>query len=151
MFFEFSVDRNWGFPGGSVVKNPPASAGNVDSIPGLGRSPRVGNGSPLQYSHLENPMDRGSWWATFHGIAKSLTQLKRLNMHTHQYILFLLLTNWGSSVICFFFWLLFLAFLIGLTNHSKVEKKDYLWHLGGVYNIIYILGERHQNVFAATF
>ena len=93
MFFEFSVDRNWGFPGGSVVKNPPASAGNVDSIPGLGRSPRVGNGSPLQYSHLENPMDRGSWWATVHGIAKSLTQLKRLNMHTHQYILFLLLTN----------------------------------------------------------
>ena len=151
MFFEFSVDRNWGFPGGSVVKNPPASAGNVDSIPGLGRSPRVGNGSPLQYSHLENPMDRGSWWATVHGIAKSLTQLKRLNMHTHQYILFLLLTNWGSSVIFFFFWLLFLAFLIGLTNHSKVEKKDYLWHLGGVYNIIYILGERHQNVFAATF
>ena len=52
-----------GFPGGSVVKNPPANAGDVGLIPGLGRSPGEGNGNPLQYSCLENPMDRGAWQA----------------------------------------------------------------------------------------
>ena len=56
-----------GFSGGSVVKNPPVNAGNVVSIPGLGRSRGEGNGHPLQYSCLENP---GSWWATGHGVAK---------------------------------------------------------------------------------
>jgi len=47
------------FPGGSAVKNPPANAGDPNSIPGLGRSPGEGNGNPLQYSYLENSMDRG--------------------------------------------------------------------------------------------
>ena len=53
-----------GFPGGTVVKNLPANTGdakNVGSIPGSGRSPGVGNGNPLQFSHLENSMDRGLW------------------------------------------------------------------------------------------
>ena len=50
-----------GFLGGSVVKNPPANAGDVGSIPGSGRSPGGENGNPLQYSCLENPMDRGVW------------------------------------------------------------------------------------------
>ena len=59
-----------GFPGGSVVKNPPVDAGDAGSIPGLGRSPGGGHGNPLQYSCLENPMDRGAWWATAHGVAK---------------------------------------------------------------------------------
>ena len=59
-----------GFPGGLVVKNPPANAGNTGSNPGSGRSPGGGNGNPLQYSCLENPMDRGAWWATVHGIAR---------------------------------------------------------------------------------
>ena len=62
-----------GFPGGSVVKNLPASegdAGDIGSIPGLGRSPREGN-DPLQYSGLGNPMDRGAWWPTVLGVAKS--------------------------------------------------------------------------------
>ena len=54
-----------------VVKNPPASAGVTGLIPGLGRSPGEGNG--LLYSSLENPMDRGAWWATVHGAAKSWT------------------------------------------------------------------------------
>ena len=54
-----------GFPGGSVVKNPPANTGDWDLIPGLGRSPGEGNGNPLQYSRLgKNPMDRGAWQAT---------------------------------------------------------------------------------------
>ena len=56
-----------GFPGGSVVKNPPVHAGDVGSIPGSGRSLGGGNGNPLQYSCLENPMDRGDWWDTVHG------------------------------------------------------------------------------------
>ena len=59
-----------GFPGGPVVKNPPANAGDVGLTPGLGRSPGVGNGNPLQYFCLGNPMDRGAWWATVHGVTK---------------------------------------------------------------------------------
>ena len=54
--------------GGSVVKNPPVNAGNTGSIPGLGRSPGEGNGNPLQYSCLKNPVDRGAWQATVHGV-----------------------------------------------------------------------------------
>ena len=65
----------WGFPGGSVVKNLPAKAGDAGSIPGLGRSPGEENGNPLQYSCLEIPMDRGVWQATVHGFTKSQTQL----------------------------------------------------------------------------
>ena len=59
-----------------VVKNPPAKAGDVIDvglIPGLGRSPGGGHGNPLQYSCLENPMDRGAWQATVHGVTKSRT------------------------------------------------------------------------------
>ena len=62
-----------------VVKNLPANAGDmrdVGLIPGLGRSPGVGNGNPLQYSCLENPMDRGAWWSTVHSNAESPTGLK---------------------------------------------------------------------------
>ena len=69
-----------------VVKNPPANAGDVrdaGSISGLGRFPEGEHGNPLQYSCLENPMDRGTWWATVHGVAKSWTRLKQLSMHTH--------------------------------------------------------------------
>ena len=55
-----------------VVKNPPANAGNI-MIPGLGRSPGGGHGNPLQYSCLENPMDRGASWATVHRAAESRT------------------------------------------------------------------------------
>ena len=67
-----------GFSGGSVVKNSPASAGDagdMGSIPGLGRSPGGVNVKPLQSSCLENPMDRGAWWAPVHGVAKSQNQL----------------------------------------------------------------------------
>ena len=67
-----------GFPGNSVVKNLPGNAGgkgDTGSIPGLGRSPGGGNGCPLQYSCLDNPMDRGAWWATVHGVIKIRTQL----------------------------------------------------------------------------
>ena len=58
------------FPGGSVVKSPPANAREVGSISGSGKSPGKGNGNPLQYSCLENPMDRGASRATVHGVAE---------------------------------------------------------------------------------
>ena len=57
-------------PDGSVVKNPLANAGDVGSIPGSGRSPGERNGNPLQYSCLANPMYKGAWWTTVHGVAK---------------------------------------------------------------------------------
>ena len=63
------------FPGDSAVKNSLANAGDVGSIPGLGRFPRVGHGNSLQYSSLGNPIDRGAWQATVHGVTKSQTQL----------------------------------------------------------------------------
>ena len=64
-----------GFPGGSVVKNPPANAEAAGSIPGSGRSPGEGNGNPLQYPCLGNAKDRGAWWATVYVVAKSWTRL----------------------------------------------------------------------------
>ena len=68
-----------GFPGGTVVKNLPAIAGDSRDwglIPGSGRSPGRGKVNPLQYSCLGNPMNRGAWWAAVHGVAKSQTQLR---------------------------------------------------------------------------
>ena len=62
-----------GFPGGSVGKESAFNAGDPTLIPGSGRSPGEGNSNPLQYSHLGNPMDRGAWRATVHGVAKSWT------------------------------------------------------------------------------
>ena len=61
-----------GFPGISVVNNLSANAEDVGLIPGPGRSPGEGNGNPLQYSCLGNPVDRGAWQATGHGVAKEL-------------------------------------------------------------------------------
>ena len=71
-----------------VVKNLPASAGDIrdaDSIPGSSRSPGGGHDNPLQYSCLENPMDRGAWQATVYRVAESQTSLKKLSMHTRYY------------------------------------------------------------------
>ena len=62
-----------GFPGGSVVKNLATNEGDTGSIPGSGRSPGEGNGNPVQYSCLENSMDRGAWQATVHGITREST------------------------------------------------------------------------------
>ena len=73
-----------GFPGGSVVKNPPSNSGvpgDEGLTPEMGRPPGGGNGNPLQYSCLENPIDRGAWQATVHGVTKSQTQLS--DQHPH--------------------------------------------------------------------
>ena len=72
----------YGFPGGSEDKASACNAGDPGSIPGLGRSPGEGNGNPLQYSCLENPIERGSWRATVHGVAKNRTRLSNFT-HTH--------------------------------------------------------------------
>ena len=73
-----------GFPGGSAVWNLPAvqgAAGDVGSIPGWGRSPGGGRGSPLQYSCWRIPIDRGAWQATVHRVTKNQTLLKQLSTH----------------------------------------------------------------------
>ena len=87
-----------GFPGGPVVKNLPANAGDVGSVPGSGRSPGEENGNPLQYSCLGNPMDRGAWQTTVHGIAKESDMTLRLN--NYNYVL----------TMCFLFFLFMMSF-----------------------------------------
>ena len=81
-----------GFPGGTVVKNPPADTGDtrdVSLIPGLGRSPKVGNGKPFQYSYLENSRNRRAWQAIVHEVTKNQTWLSNsahTHTHTHTHI-----------------------------------------------------------------
>ena len=76
IFYYFKIGKDLyckeGFPGGSWVKNPLANAEDAGLIPRLGRSPGEGNGNLLQYSCLGNPMDRGAWQATAHGVAKRI-------------------------------------------------------------------------------
>ena len=69
------IDVSYGFPGGSDGKESAYNVEDMGSIPGLGRSSGGGHGNPLKYSFLENPMDRGAWWATVHGVPKSQTWL----------------------------------------------------------------------------
>ena len=85
-----------GFPGGSESKESACNAGDLSSIPWLGRSPGEGNGNPLQYSCLENPMDRGAWQATVHGVTKCQTRLS--GYHTHGYITYWLSIHQSMDV-----------------------------------------------------
>ena len=71
------------FPGGSHGKESACNAGNLGSVPGLGRSPGEENGNPLQYSYLGNPMDRGASWATVHGVARVRHNFVTKPYHTH--------------------------------------------------------------------
>ena len=87
-----------GFPGGSVVEDLTANSRdrrNAGLIPGLGKSPGIGNGMPLQYPCLENPMDRGAWQATVHGVIKTWTWLRGWahSTRTHIYILIFYINN----------------------------------------------------------
>ena len=82
--FNISILLDWASQVALVVKNPSANAGDAratGSVPGLGRPPGEGNGTPLQYSCLENPMDRGAWWATVHG-APELDMAEHAHTHT---------------------------------------------------------------------
>ena len=74
--FHYYFPPPFPFPGGSDSKASAYNTGDLGSIPGLGRSPGEGNGNPLQYSCLENPMDGGAWWATVYGVAKSRKRLR---------------------------------------------------------------------------
>ena len=89
-----AVFNSLGFPGGSDSKAPDLNAGNPGPIPGSGKSPGEGNGHPLQYSCLGNPMDRGTWWATVRGVAKSRTRLSDLTFT------FTLTRMFWSSLLC---------------------------------------------------
>ena len=75
-----------GFPGGSVVKNPPANVGDMGSIPGLERPLEEGNDNPLQYSCLGSPTNRGAWMTTVHGVAKESDSTYQLNNNSEIYI-----------------------------------------------------------------
>ena len=80
-----TVSYRQGYPGGKVIKNSPVNAGGeseVGLIPGSGRSLGEGNGNPLQYSCLDNAMDKGAWWTVVHGSCKSWTWLSAMCMHT---------------------------------------------------------------------
>ena len=73
------------FPGGSDGKESACDVGDLGSIPGLGRSPGEGNGNPLYYSYLENPMDRGAWWAIVHAVTKNWIQLSNFHFNLEPY------------------------------------------------------------------
>ena len=83
-----------GFPGGSMVKNSPANAGDMGSTPGLGRSPGGGNGNPLQYSCLENPIHKGAWgyspWVQSMGSQRVGHDIERLTHITNTHTMFLM-------------------------------------------------------------
>ena len=92
------------FPGGSQVKASAYNAGDLGSTPGSGRPPGEGNGSPLQCSCLESPMDGGAWWSTVHGVAKSLTQLSNFpftfNWSRTQLIYWWMTSHWIKHAFC---------------------------------------------------
>ena len=97
-----------------VVKNPPANARGVRdaaSIPGLVRCPWRGHGNPLQYFCLENPMDRGAWWAIVYRVPKSQTWLKWLSMHTYMLTKVYSFTNLKDSLVASKFWKLWIKLL----------------------------------------
>ena len=97
-YYLCTLKRRWGFPGGAVVKNLPANAGDTGdtgSITGSGRYPGTENGNPLQYSCLENLMNRGAWWAPVHRVTKGWTQMKRLSTNKKQEVLKPSRALWG--------------------------------------------------------
>ena len=90
------------FPGDSDGKASACNEGDLGSIPGSGRSPGEGNGNPLQYSCLENPMDGRAWWATIHGVAESQTQLSDFTFTFTFNLIFMefqFRTNWSPKVV----------------------------------------------------
>ena len=107
--FVWSVNTSsssWGFPGSSVSKESACSAGDSGLIPGSGRSPGKRNGNPLQYSCLENPMDRGTWWATVHGVARARHNLATKlppEMKCEVYVEAFFFCLWTSNRTCLIF------------------------------------------------
>ena len=126
-----------------MVKNPPASAGEarvVDSAPGSGRAPGIGNGNPLQYACLENSMDREVWWATVHGVAKSRTQLNTHNTHT-QWVRFRFSSQWTQHFreICSESWPISLFTEVWWANWCKTVLKTSCSDIKNLALILYTL------------
>ena len=115
-----------GFPDSSVGKESTCNEGDMGSIPGSGRSSGGRHGSTLQYSCLENPMDKGAWQATIHRVTKSQTQMKRLSRHahTHIYIYSHLLKSENKSC----------HVLLGFFIKSQLE---YLWTIRKIFSLTF--------------
>ena len=120
-----------GFPGGSEGKTSACNARDPSSIPGSGRSPGEGNGNPLQYSCLENSMDKGAWWATVHGVTKSWTRLSNFTFTFTLYIIFSL-----------FHYMFLRKMDIGLNNYETFSVPYYsmLKNLQLIYKYVFIVG-----------
>ena len=127
------------FLGGSVVKNPSVNAGDVSLIPGLERSPGKGNGNVLQYFCLENPMDRGAWWATVHGAWESdiTEQLSTFSDYDVEHLFMFLLVFvyifrmdvWSNPLLIFelVVWFLLLSFVLHLQNkHTHTHTNTHI-------------------------
>ena len=119
-----------GFPGDASGKEPACSCWGLRDaglIPALRRSPGEGHGNPLQYSSLENPMDKGAWWATVHKVAKSWTWLKQLSMHAQ--------VIYSLKFSCYGIWTLQGTTII----HKYILFKIYVWKARGKKIAFYIL------------
>ena len=92
-YYSLTPMHTMDFPGGSDGKVSAYNARDPGSIPTLGRSPREGNGNPLQYSCFENPMDGGAWWATVHGVTESQTRRSSFTMHSMKWATYSLLSK----------------------------------------------------------
>ena len=111
-FFFSKLLTSWASQAALMVKNPPANAGDigdVGSIPGSARSPGGGHGNLLQYSYLENPVDRAAWPATVQRIAKSQTRLKWLGTLTSYFNVLLFLRIFENIMYFLFYWITFLS------------------------------------------
>ena len=125
-----------GFPGGSDGKESACSAGDLGLIPGFGRSPGEGNGNPLQYSCLENPMDGGAWQATVHRVTKGQTWLSDFTLYAHLNNLRHILKYWyfflETPELCMYIHLFIL--------HS-------VYHTNSSYNVRYEFGTSHEKIY----
>ena len=110
------------FPGGSEGKASACNAGDSGSIPGSGRSPGVGNGNPLQYSCLENPMDREAWWATVHRVSKSQTRLSDFTLDNK--VVFQFINGLSILKIIFSIFVSFWLVLITLLSSSLITCRE---------------------------
>ena len=93
IYFKYSSVYILGLPGGSDGKESPCNVGDSDSISASGSSPGEGNGYPLQYSCLANSINRGTWQATVHGVAKTGTTERLTHTHTHAHTVYILIPN----------------------------------------------------------
>ena len=118
----------WGFSGGLVVKNPPFNAGELGVIRGARRSPGEGDGNPLQYSCLGNPMAGGAWWAIVHGVAKSWTRLRDFTFTFHFHALEKEMATHSSTLACREAWW---ATVHGVTKQTQLgDQRTILWVTG---------------------